>query len=293
MRIRTVIAVGALMLAAHMGLPADQHMEGRIPHTDTPLALDAWKDSVIIGTSIALNATAILLDRSSEADVIDSELRAVNTGARSIPDLNWLDRTFAYSFRSDLDSVSTGFTLTAMALPGVLMALPRPEWISLGLMYAESATLTWGIKELIKTVVPRPRPYMYYPTDLQNADDNGLRNELNNGDHLRSFPSGHTALAFNAAGFTSYVLYRYVPESPWKLPVSAAGYSLAFASSLLRLYSGNHFASDLAAGALIGTATGLIVPWLHGRQLGDRSTCSKMRVAVSLVPTGLHVRLQW
>ena len=46
--------------------------------------------------------------------------------------------------------------------------------------------------------------------------------------------------------------------------------------ALLRIYSGRHFPSDVAVGALVGSAIGVTVPLLHRRQ----------DVAVTGWPTG-------
>ena len=62
------------------------------------------------------------------------------------------------------------------------------------------------------------------------------------------------------------------PDSKWRVPVTVAAYALAGTTASLRIASGSHFSSDVLAGALIGSFSGFIVPFVSykagwGRQL--------------------------
>jgi len=61
-----------------------------------------------------------------------------------------------------------------------------------------------------------------------------------------SFPSGHTATAFMAAGMLNH---EYGWRSPWW---GFGGYTVATITSLARIYNNRHWATDTFAGALIG-----------------------------------------
>ncbi|CAM4351967.1 PAP2 superfamily protein [Pedobacter westerhofensis] len=61
-----------------------------------------------------------------------------------------------------------------------------------------------------------------------------------------SFPSGHAATAFASAEF---LRQEYGEISPW---YTAAGYSVATTTAVLRLYKSYHWFSDVVAGAGIG-----------------------------------------
>jgi len=69
-------------------------------------------------------------------------------------------------------------------------------------------------------------------------------------------------------GLTEYMLNR--PEAAWweRTAVGFVGGALAGATSALRVEAGQHFPSDVVAGAGIGMAVGVTVPLLHR---GDRS----------------------
>jgi hypothetical protein len=92
-----------------------------------------------------------------------------------------------------------------------------------------------------------------------------------------SFPSGHTASAFAAAEFLNQ---EYRDVSPW---IGYAGYTVATATGVLRLYNNRHWVSDVVAGAGLGIASTkvayLIYP--HVRKL----FVGKQSLSYSMAPT--------
>ena len=89
--------------------------------------------------------------------------------------------------------------------------------------------------------------------------------DLKNGDWKNSFPSGHTSICFTTAAFTSYVFSQYYPESGWKWGVTGISFGLAGTVAALRMAGGCHYFTDVFTGALIGTVSGFIIPWIHTR----------------------------
>lgn len=67
-----------------------------------------------------------------------------------------------------------------------------------------------------------------------------------NGSGFNSFPSGHTANAFASAEFLNQ---EYKDIYPW---VGYAGYTVAIATGILRMYNNKHWFSDVVAGAGFG-----------------------------------------
>lgn len=63
---------------------------------------------------------------------------------------------------------------------------------------------------------------------------------------FNSFPSGHTANAFAAAEF---LMQEYKDVSPW---YGYAGYTVATATGVLRMYNNKHWLSDVVTGAGVG-----------------------------------------
>jgi hypothetical protein len=77
------------------------------------------------------------------------------------------------------------------------------------------------------------------------------------GSDFASFPSGHTAEAFVGAEF---MRLEYKDVSPW---YGIAGYAMATATGMLRMYNDKHWMSDVLAGAGVGIASTRIAYWLY------------------------------
>ena len=78
----------------------------------------------------------------------------------------------------------------------------------------------------------------------------------NGGVHGNAFPSAHIMLAFVVLMF----VFRFLPRiAPWVL---LSNLLMCFGA----VYDGYHYASDVAAGALIGIAVGLVFVWPTARQ---------------------------
>jgi|GEM_PF-161430 len=77
------------------------------------------------------------------------------------------------------------------------------------------------------------------------------------GSDRMSFPSGHTAEAFASAEF---MRLEYKDVSPW---YGIAGYALATATGVLRMYNNKHWMSDVVAGAGVGIASTRLAYWLY------------------------------
>ncbi|MES2005945.1 MAG: phosphatase PAP2 family protein [Bacteroidota bacterium] len=109
---------------------------------------------------------------------------------------------------------------------------------------AASIAIAMVATEALKTVVKRQRPYFkhddVYPDFIDNSN---------------SFPSGHTSVAFAAATsvtLTSKKWYIAVPAFAW---ASGVGYS--------RIYEGQHYPSDVLAGAIVGAGSAVAAHWLN------------------------------
>ena len=216
--------------------------------TNTVFKLDLQKDALILGSALTLIATDMILSNIDNNVVhIDSKLDKA--------EVNKIDRILMRPYSKKLDLLGTGFELLSAMTPLFLLSTPTNEWTTIAGMYAETMLFAYGFKEFAKAVFDRPRPYMYF--------DNFPIKEVQKGDWNSSFFSGHTTLSFAAATFTTYVFCKYKPESKWKIPVIATSYTLAAATAGLRILSGNHFATDVAVGAVVGSITGLLIPFWH------------------------------
>lgn len=108
-----------------------------------------------------------------------------------------------------------------------------------------SLAIAFVVTDGLKYSINRTRPYIKYPADIHpyKADETG-----------KSFPSGHTAIAFATATSLTLEYKKWYVAVPAYLFATGVGYS--------RLYLGEHYFSDVAAGAIIGTGSAFLSHWL-------------------------------
>jgi membrane-associated phospholipid phosphatase len=132
-----------------------------------------------------------------------------------------------------------------------------PDWLEVSAMYGESLAAAYLIKNVLKSFIPRARPYLY--------DEKAPAELASDPDSIRSFPSGHATLAFTAASFASTMFILRDPGSPWIIPWTAVCLGAASAVAFMRVESGAHFLGDALAGAGIGILAGAVSPLIHSR----------------------------
>lgn len=243
--------------------------------TNEVFKLSPYTDTALLVTGVGLTGASFMIKPTVPA--FDGNLFNKNN-------VNAFDRLIMRPYSKPLDITATVLEGTSLLVPSILMTCPLGEWGTIGTMYAETVFITYGTKELFKIGIDRARPYMYFNDYPQNKVDDG--------DYLDSFFSGHSALTFASAAFTSYVFCKYNPDSKWKIPVVATSYTIAGTVAGLRLASGNHFLTDVLTGAAFGTATGLLVPWLHTLGTNPKNPQSD-NLSINLLPMGLLVNFQY
>jgi membrane-associated phospholipid phosphatase len=143
------------------------------------------------------------------------------------------------------------------------------------MILVETAAITSMLTMLTKTSVARPRPYMFDP---DTPDEDRMDRSAN-----ESFFSGHTALSFSMATAYSYLYQQKHPDSPAVIPIWVGSHLLATGVGLLRVEGGRHFWTDVVTGAAVGSAVGLLVPYLHKR--GDEESDGVGWDDVRIVPS--------
>ena len=144
---------------------------------------------------------------------------------------------------------------SAIALGYAAGRLTRQEGLSESTARAAAGFAVTGIvTQTLKWAVGRPRP------DLGPEDEELQPGSFDN-DH-QAWPSGHAAVAFSLA--TSAAMES---DRVW---VGAAAYGLAGVTAWSRVRADRHWASDVVAGAVIGTlATRSTIHWLEARGADD------------------------
>lgn len=151
----------------------------------------------------------------------------------------------------------------------------------IGLINLETMAINLSLSTLVKTAVGRDRPY--------GRNCGGTISEANGLCSTRrryySFPSGHTSTAFTAAALncSHHMNLNLYANRTADIAACAVGFGVAAATGTLRIVGDQHYATDVLAGAAVGTTTGFLVPWLlHYRH--DDGPRTSTGVDVSLVP---------
>ncbi len=239
--------------------------------TLTPL-----NEGLELGFGTLLSGSALVCDKF--VHLKKNNYNAADLNFNDVPDL---DALFARPYSKPLHIAGTATAALTLMAPAVFVVLPQSEWLTVGTMYVETLLFANGIKEWLKLIVYRARPYMYF--------DGYPQDKLNDGDWNCSFPSGHSTLAFAGAAFTTMLFCQYFPDSKWKYAVAGASFGVAALTGALRMASGNHFFTDVLAGAFIGTLCGIAVPYMHTKGFYDNHSKNKRSVNASVMPYGINL----
>jgi membrane-associated phospholipid phosphatase len=135
-----------------------------------------------------------------------------------------------------LTQIGNGIVIVVLAL---ILFLTGDHLLAYGLSLG--ALTLWLVVELVKALVHRGRPFIR----LSQARIVGHRAGG------RSFPSGHTSQAF----FVATLMAGYFHAGAWAVCLL---YSIALVVGITRIYVGAHYPRDVLAGAILGSAWGLL-----------------------------------
>lgn len=181
-----------------------------------------------------------------------------------------------------------GFPGTAI-IGGSMYALGRlgniPPLAAVGLHGTEAVVVSYAFVWSGKNLLGRARPY----NDAEQPFDFEFARGFRGGTAYRSFPSGHSAAAFAAAAAVTAEMRMIWPEAaPYAAAILCPGALLVGVS---RMYHNRHWASDVVAGAAIGTFSGLKVVRYHYRN--PDNTVDRWLLPSALVPTESGLMLVW
>jgi membrane-associated phospholipid phosphatase len=182
--------------------------------------------------------------------------------------LFWLDRRAVTqtvddnaAFRSNLGLWgSLGFAVIDPILSGYRENSREVALVD-AFLYGESLALTFGVTNLAKIAIRRPRPSAYTDAALHKNDAVPWNNTKT--DSALSFFSGHASTTASVAATATYLAFARSPNTarPWITLV--LGTAVTTWVSLERVRAGAHFPTDVVAGMLAGAGIGALVPHLH------------------------------
>jgi undecaprenyl-diphosphatase len=140
----------------------------------------------------------------------------------------------------------------ALALTG---SVTRNATISdIGIHISESYATAAVAVFVVKGIAGRTRPYAL---TSENAYDFELGRGFPHRETYSSFPSGHSTGSFAFASSLTVEAARHWPRRA--VLIGSLAYGGAFLDGVSRVYRDRHWPSDVAAGALVGTVSGLLV----------------------------------
>lgn len=140
-----------------------------------------------------------------------------------------------------------------------------------GVLYMETLAVTIALTNLAKVAVRRPRPQAYVLAQ-QHKNDIGYSNS--DTDSSLSFFSGHTAATAAVTATATYLAFARSPNSARPWVTLLAGTALTTFVGFERVRAGQHFPTDVIAGAMAGAGVGILVPHLHRVDDGRSQTYS-------------------
>ena len=278
-----VLALAALLAAAPV--PSDVRPLAEEAPGPYQLRFDTRRDGLITGVGAVVLLSSELIFKE---DLAPATCRWCDRAPDGTDRLNRLDRwgrglagsTEESRKRANLWSNVLDFGVLPLGVLGTQYALSRNSGatgsMSLqdSVIILESSMLTLVLNQSVKFIVGRERPFVHVlPEDQKLLTPHPTDNNV-------SFFSGHTSLAFSlvvSAGTVAEM--RGYKHRGW---IWAVGLPLATSVGLLRMGADKHYLTDVAVGAVVGSAFGVAVPLLlHGR-VNERPDAATVRMSGGL-----------
>jgi undecaprenyl-diphosphatase len=239
--------------------PIEKEPAGGIHFTADPIG-----DGAILAVALGFAAVSELILSTGEIrpqqidpSFQDSQLLGIDRGAIS----QKVDPNAAALSTVGL-AAAASFALLHPILSGVTRG---PEaFLVDAVIYGESMSIAWGVGDLAKIAVRRPRPIAYIDRNkyIANGGDPKAYDNTETDSSL-SFYSGHTTEVAAVSATATYLMFARYPHDarPWITLV--AGSALTTFVAVERVRSGAHFPTDTIAGAMAGAGIGTLVAHLH------------------------------
>ncbi len=263
-RVRTVTISFALLFDSALATGQEHQTQAPVAAAATrreAFAVDPISDGAIIigaaafaGILDVINGTGEVLPQQIALTFDRSQLLPIDRGAISqAVDPN------ARAYSNLGLAAAVGYAVLDPILSGV-----RARAIQTGLIdaaiYAEAIALTWGVTNLTKIAVRRPRPQAYIDAEASRGDPSYSNADT---DSSLSFFSGHASLTASISATSTYLAFVRSPDTlrPWI--TLGVGVALTSFVSVERVRGGAHFPTDVIAGSIAGSSIGLLVGHVH------------------------------
>ena len=260
-RSRGIRALGRIVaLLAAVTLPAAAQPADTLHRSDDPLF--TRNDAIAAGIFTVATVAAFPLDKLI-SDYAQGSIQ---------------ERRFARRVAVAVEEVAVpGAFIIGLSLYGVGKLADNDEMADLGLHGSEAILAGLALTGALKIIAGRARPYM----GRDDPHSFGLFRGWKNRDY-KSFPSGHSLIAFAAASAVTEETRRFWPDGVWV--VGTAMYGGAALVGWSRMFDNQHWMSDVVVGGALGVFSGRKVVRFHHTHPGN--TLDRWLLGVSIAPSG-------
>ena len=246
-----------------------------------PYRFRAGWDIAFTASGLAMFAADVVITKEEVEPFTPEQVQALDPER-----VGGFDRWATRQYSTVARKASDVLLWTMLAAPLTLMATSpgNDEPLLIGAMYGEAMLFQSGLVFMLKSLVSRTRPFVYNDNPKIPPEAKLIVYAR------RSFPSAHAATSFTSAVFMGTVYSTLNPGSsatPW---IWAGSLTAAALTGTFRTLVGQHFATDVLAGAAIGALTGWLVPKLHRQETTQDGTVPEARVAIPLVNFPFAIR---
>ena len=231
------------------------------PPPTTTFAVDPVADGAVIllaggfaGLLDLINSTGEVRPQQIARDFDTSSLLGIDRGAISqtpSSDARMLSNVGLFT--------AIGFAALDPALSGIREQSLQAA-LSDAVIYLQSIAVTWGVTNLAKIAVRRPRPQAYIDAAAHRDDPTYSSSET---DSSLSFFSGHASMTATIASTATYLAFARSPKTARPWVTLAVGTAITTFVAVERVRGGSHFPTDVIAGAIAGAGVGIVVPHIH------------------------------
>ena len=244
--------------------------------SESPFILKPTQEYLLLGSG-ALTGVAVYY--IFDQDIILSE-ESINSLTRY--DVNAFDRSAVDNWSltaADYSEVAMALSVSAI-LPLLANSDARSDALTIGVMSAETMIWAVSLPQLFKVTASRNRPYVY---NESIETEYKLKSRA-----TESFFSRTTTVAFASAVFSATLFDAYYPNSQYSKIVWLGSLTCATFAGYLKFYSGQHFATDILTGAVVGSLIGWFVPYIHRN---DKNVNNKVSFGISPVKDGMKAAM--